>query len=777
MECCLCAHDADTGVDILLDGSRAVARPDRRNKWLGVRGRPGVISGAYQFEVRLEEACLVRVGWAAHSSSRTVGLDSLSCGYGGTAMTSTSRKFEKYGEEYYQMPGAVVTCLLDRRDPHLETISFCLGGRDLGVAFRLPAELAGVPLFPAICGKDAWCADIYSMNLAFPQEGYSLLSEAVTACDAVFSPLVLGLFAEDADACVSVSEDGCHVTCQREASKNYWSGVRGRPGVLRGRYQFEVEVESECLLRIGWGSSRSNRVIGNDARSFGYGGTAKKSTGGQYSDYGERFQGMVGSVVACLIDREDSEHQTISYSLDGRSLGMAFRVPAELSDTPLFPSVCGKGEWDAACYFSDLRFPEDGYRPLSQALAARDAVASTGLADAEVAPKGLPVVYGSVAAAGRVQSCRARDLQSELEALAKAGSTPVEGVQPGRRVVLHVNAGPWQGWYSCEVVSTDPMGCYLKHESDGFTENVPWAFLNGGKYTMELLHDKTQDASSTPSVGDAPAPLPQAAAGIYLPGSEHGNAEDWLRVGRLRVHSDLGAGLTLVACELGYFVSRIEAPGQPDLRRGDAIVAVGGKLLLGLEEDEVEACFGAAFAEGCVVVAGSYLSLRRQPFSEVRLKAEQLMSTPAGRDACEILDAPARTGLSLVRSISDHFMLHQGFLRKSRLQLDILSGRAGLELSTCQAGYAVEKILARPGQPELCMGDAILAIGGKVLMGLDEAEVEDCFGQSLCDGVELVTASLDELTRWPFELVQHEVTRFLAESARFMSKFERTVTN
>lgn len=384
----------------------------------------------------------------------------------------------------------------------------------------------------------------------------------------------------------------------------------------------------------------------------------------------------------------------------------------------------------------------------------------------------------------------------------------MEGVVPGRRVVLHVNSGPWQGWYTCEVVSTDPMGCYVRHESDGFTENVPWAYLNGGKYTMELLPEGAKRREEHLSAGAPPssaAPLSSSATPVPGDAVEAAAApvrggdsrcEDCLRSGRLRVHSDLGAGLTVVACELGYFISRIDEPGQPDLRRGDAIVAVGGALLLGLTEEEVEARFGEAFGEGCLVVAGSYLSLRRRPFAEVRQEAERLLlngpdvPTTAERVADELVAIPAGAAAagpppllpaaaSVVRSISERLTpFAGGLLRRSRLQLDVLSGEAGLELSTCQAGYAVDKILARPGQPGLCLGDAIVAIGGQALLGLDEAEVEERFGEALCNGTEIVTASLAELTLLPFELVQHEVSRFLSEScSALMSKLERTATN
>jgi hypothetical protein len=132
-------------------------------------------------------------------------------------------------------------------------------------------------------------------------------------------------------------------------------------------------------------------VIGNDARSFGYGGTAKKSTSGRYEDYGDKYQGKVGTVVSCLIYRSDPEHQTISYGLDGRNLGVAFRLAPELSGAPLFPAICGKGVWSATCRWTDFKFLEEGYRPLSQALAAREAVAAE-CPNAADAPKGVPVV-------------------------------------------------------------------------------------------------------------------------------------------------------------------------------------------------------------------------------------------------------------------------------------------------------------------------------------------------------------------------------------------------
>jgi len=757
MEYGLCVEDADAGVEVAAEGggSRAAAAPMRRNTWLGARGRPGVLSGAYQFEVQLEGACLLRVGWASHGSSRIIGLDPLSFGYGGTAMKSRDRKFSKYGEEYHESAGAIVTCLIDRRDPAQETISYLLDGRDLGVAFHLSPEAAGVPLFPAVCGKEAWSALFRCTDLAFPQDGYAALAEALEAGDAVTGPLVLGLCQDDTDVGVVAAEDGSEAGCSTPESARSWLGVRGRPGVLRGAYQFDVVLETPCLLRVGWAGQKAKRAIGNDAQSFGFGGTGKKSTGCNFSSYGDSYEGKQGAVISCLLDRRDPARQTISYCLDGRSLGVAFELPEGLHDEPLFPALCGKGEWRASVRTADFPFPEQGYRPLAEALAVRDAVAGRSPPAPSPPPVGMPVIRSLTQADGLVQSKR-KDPRAELKALAEAGAVPVEGIVPGLRVVLKVHSGPWQGWYTCRVMDTDPMGCYLKHECDDFTENVPWAFLNAGKYSMELLAEESPGEEKTVQLQDQgwaaklqEEPRRKPVAGI-------------LRRGRLRVHADLGAGATLVMCHVGYFASRIDEPGQPDLRRGDAIVAIGNTMLLGLEDEELEARFTEGFRDGAVIVVGSYLEVRQRPFSEVRGEAEQLLQRPATpMTALARADVPAG-GCGLLRSITCAKPAHGwGPLRRGKLLLDPVTGQAGLDLAAGQAGYLVEAVLPRPGQPDLRPGDTIVAMGGTLLLGFEPEELEERFGEAYADGAAFVTGPLAELLEWPFELVRREAERLL----------------
>lgn len=398
----------------------------------------------------------------------------------------------------------------------------------------------------------------------------------------------LGLCAADADCGVEVLGAGVEV---KTLSGTGWNGVRGQPGILHGAYQFDVKLTSPCLVRVGWATLTAKRVLGNDATSFGYGGTAKKSTARKYTDYGEVFQGKVGTVVSCLIDRSDPDNQTMSFCVNGRHMGCAFQIPKALNDQPLFPAVCGKDVWEVRCCFEASAFSVDGYSPLGQALARGDA--AVGPAVLLEPPKGVLV-----------------------------GSRDHSDVIVGSRVVLHVLSGPWQGWYVCSVEDTDEHGCYLRHEQDDYTENVPWSYLAGEKYRMELL----QSSFAFKAKG---------------PRAQLRFATELLRQGQLAV-SEGGAGIQLSCCEAGYFVEQVDAePGQPDLRRGFVIVAIGGRLLLALDADAVEERFAAACQDGVPIVVGPYHELRRQPFAAVRKEVLKLL----GFDAALVPSGLQRTRL------------------------------------------------------------------------------------------------------------------------------------
>eukprot|EP00746_Dinoflagellata_sp_MGD_P074813 gnl/MRDRNA2_/MRDRNA2_30170_c0_seq1.p1 gnl/MRDRNA2_/MRDRNA2_30170_c0~~gnl/MRDRNA2_/MRDRNA2_30170_c0_seq1.p1 ORF type:complete len:1055 (-),score=193.52 gnl/MRDRNA2_/MRDRNA2_30170_c0_seq1:243-3407(-) len=787
----MCPDDADSEILFSEDCHSIMCEPPEENakRWYGVRGRPGVLHGLYQFDIKLGCACLIRVGWAAINSRRALGLDARSFGFGGTGQKSNDGRFERYGEEFKDEAGVVISCLLDRRSQDDQTISFCINGCHLGVAFRLPPELADVPLFPSLCGKGKWSVSCHFQELIFPQPGYAELTNALAAGDAVAGPvgalkpptgievrcgnraevqpgrrvvlhvlrgrwqgwflcevmsidslgcmlkhdvdgfedkifwaylsgesnyrmellpgspllwkgtlsydavegaglelvtceqgymvehvelkpgqpnlalgdvivaigdsLLFGLEPAEIERCFGMScsarapivvgsqrklaqqtfgrvqseaerllELDSQVACEGDSTESHfevmqnfspfdadigvkvldnctcaqgklksWLGVRGSAGILHGAYQYEIVLDNACLVRVGWGTATSNRVIGTDALSFGYGATGKKSTGGSFEAYGEEFQTLSGVTLSCLIDRRTAEHQTITYCLNGRSLGVAFDIPSELVEVPLFPAVCGKGNWEAICRCTDFVFPQAGYLPLAESIAAKDGVARSVAADDNCTKP--------------VSEC-AHLAPTDLLEAAKAGPSScadLDKLWPGRKVLLQVLHGSWHGQYVCEVQGVDELGLSVVHERDGFQETILWGLLHRN-YHLEPL--PCEDASQ-------------------------GDLQRLLWTSQLQVNNSEGAGLDLLPCKEGFLVQRIDSkPGQQFLEVGDVIVAIGDSLLLNLRPHEVERCFGESCQDGVFLVVGRHLELTKYCIAQVQEAALKIISECLG---------------------------------------------------------------------------------------------------------------------------------------------------
>ncbi|CAJ1371817.1 unnamed protein product [Effrenium voratum] len=92
-----------------------------------------------------------------------------------------------------------------------------------------------------------------------------------------------------------------------------------------------------------------------------------------------------------------------------------------------------------------------------------------------------------------------------------------------------------------------------------------------------------------------------------------------LRSCQLRVEPDLGAGLELEVCGAGYVVD--DCQHAQDLKPGDVIVAIAGRLLVGLDEDQVEEHFGAAFCDGAPLLVGSFDQLQHFSLESIRTAA------------------------------------------------------------------------------------------------------------------------------------------------------------
>ncbi|KAM9325447.1 heterogeneous nuclear ribonucleoprotein U-like protein 1 [Gastrophryne carolinensis] len=133
-----------------------------------------------------------------------------------------------------------------------------------------------------------------------------------------------------------------------------WSGARATHGVNGGRVCFEVKVKEQIavghlpasepdphVVRVGWSLDSCSTQLGEEPFSYGYGGTAKKSTNSKFENYGETY--AENDVIGCFIDFETRGDIEISFSKNGRYLGTAFRVNrSTIGNQALFPHVLVK---------------------------------------------------------------------------------------------------------------------------------------------------------------------------------------------------------------------------------------------------------------------------------------------------------------------------------------------------------------------------------------------------------------------------------------------------
>lgn len=131
-----------------------------------------------------------------------------------------------------------------------------------------------------------------------------------------------------------------------------WAGARANYGVRSGKTFFEVKLVRELpvddsdsdmggathVLRIGWSVDKAGLALGEEANTFGYGGTGKKSTDGKFEDYGIEFK--EGDVVGAFLEVTNSE-AVMSFSVNGSDQGECYRVSkSSFGDVfALFPHI------------------------------------------------------------------------------------------------------------------------------------------------------------------------------------------------------------------------------------------------------------------------------------------------------------------------------------------------------------------------------------------------------------------------------------------------------
>ncbi|XP_061172506.1 heterogeneous nuclear ribonucleoprotein U-like isoform X2 [Saccostrea echinata] len=147
-----------------------------------------------------------------------------------------------------------------------------------------------------------------------------------------------------------------------------WTGVRATYGVKGGKVAFEVKLTENCdvshlppdevhpnVLRVGWSTNSSSMQLGEEANSFGYGGTGKAATECKFVDYGQQF--TAGDVITAYLDYEmDPSEIFISYAKNGDDLGVCFPVEKSKLEEALFPHILTKNV-AFECNFGALEEP------------------------------------------------------------------------------------------------------------------------------------------------------------------------------------------------------------------------------------------------------------------------------------------------------------------------------------------------------------------------------------------------------------------------------------
>ncbi|KAJ8397647.1 hypothetical protein AAFF_G00436460 [Aldrovandia affinis] len=235
-------------------------------------------------------------------------------------------------------------------DIQAESIPLILGGGDVLMAAETGSGKTGAFSIPII--------QIVYETLKDQQEGKKGRTSVKTG-GAVMNKWQMNPY--DRSPAFAIGPDG--MLCQSREFKE-WHGCRSTKGVTKGKYYYEVSCLDQGLCRVGWCTAKAALDLGTDKFGFGFGGTGKKSHNKQFDSYGEEF--TMHDTIGCHLDL-DKGH--VSFSKNGKDLGLAFEIPQNLTNEPFYASCVLKNA-ELKFNFGEEDFknaPREGFIALCQA--------------------------------------------------------------------------------------------------------------------------------------------------------------------------------------------------------------------------------------------------------------------------------------------------------------------------------------------------------------------------------------------------------------------------
>ncbi|KAM9960427.1 hypothetical protein ACTFIW_009567 [Dictyostelium discoideum] len=163
-------RDKNMAVDGLICQSRS-------SDWCGIKATKGINSGKFYYESIVRDEGLCRIGFALKKSSRNIGTDKFSWGYGGTGKKSHESKFIDYGKPFGN--NDVIGCYINFDE---EIIGFTKNGQDFGEAFTFNSK-AGI-FYPALVLKNAEMEfNFGSKPMKHDLKGYKPINQAELLID------------------------------------------------------------------------------------------------------------------------------------------------------------------------------------------------------------------------------------------------------------------------------------------------------------------------------------------------------------------------------------------------------------------------------------------------------------------------------------------------------------------------------------------------------------------------------------------------------------------